>query len=450
MRRPAGVRPSSFCLPPSAGIIPPMHVVIFEGSRWTTFAPVSLSRPVFTLLTGTGTILEKQLRHLRPTRLTFWVRPELAEHCQVRLVPNMPCPADVNVPLGDEPALLMSGRSVPLSRFEFPPHDAVIAGDGGEDDGDDALIHAAHTRSPGLSPQDVWGRTDRWMKLHDLPHMMSQGRMVDSLWELIHWNEESIVEDATLLRRDGGKHPQHAGPYHLINEEDCWVEEGAKLCPGVVLDASKGPVIIGKDAYIGANSVLNGPCFVGAHTFVRPLSLIRAGTSIGPFCNVGGEVSNAIILGYSNKAHDGYLGDSYIGKWVNLGAGTCTSNLKNTYGEIAVPLGGGRSLPTGRVKLGALIGDHTKTAILTRLTAGSYVGFCSMLAGPKPPPRFVPSYTFFGDAGLEAYRLDKAIDVTRKVYSRRDRIFTAADEHLMRYVAAEAPRVENAAAGQCG
>jgi UDP-N-acetylglucosamine diphosphorylase/glucosamine-1-phosphate N-acetyltransferase len=367
------------------------------------------------------------------------------EHCQVRIVPTMPCPTDVNVPLGDEPALLISGRSVPLSRFEFPPHEAVMVGE----DERGPLIHAAYVTAPGLAPDDVWHRTDLWMRLNDLPHMMPQSRMVESLVELIHWNEESLVEDATLLRRDGGKHPQHAGPYHLINEEDCWVEEGATISPGVVLDASKGPVIIGKDAYIGANSVLNGPCFIGAHTFVRPLSLIRAGTSVGPFCNVGGEISNAIILGHSNKAHDGYLGDSYLGKWVNLGAGTCTSNLKNTYGEISVPLGGGRSIPTGRIKLGALVGDHVKTAVLTKLTAGSYVGFCSMLAGKEPPPRFVPSYTFIGDAGPEPYRLEKAIDVTRKIYARRDRHFSDADEHLMRYVAAEAPKLEGAPAGQC-
>jgi UDP-N-acetylglucosamine diphosphorylase/glucosamine-1-phosphate N-acetyltransferase len=423
-----------------------MHVVIFEGSRWTTFAPVALSRPVFTLLTGTGTILEKQLRHLRPTRVTLWVRPELEEHCRVRIVPAMPCPTQVNVPIDDEPAFLISGRSVPLSRFEYPPHPAVMLGE----DERGQLIHAALVRAPGLSPHDVWARTDRWTKFLDLPQMMPQGRMVDSLWELIHWNEESLTDDATLLRRTGTKHPQKAGPYHMLNDEDCWVEEGATLCPGVVLDASKGPVIVAGHAYVGANSVLNGPCFIGAHTFVRPLTLIRAGTSIGPFCNVGGEVSNAIILGNGNKAHDGYLGDSYLGKWVNLGAGTTTSNLKNTYGEISLPMGGGRTIPTGRIKLGVLMGDHTKTAILTRLTAGSYVGFCSMLAGQAPPPRFVPSYTFWGDGPPQPYRLDKAIEVTRKVYGRRDRHFTDADERLMRYVAAEAPKVEFAAAGACG
>src|SRR5437763_4018609 len=112
-----------------------------------------------------------------------------------------------------------------------------------------------------------------------------------------------------------------------------------------------------------------------------PLACIRPGTSIGQLSKVGGEVSMSIILGNSNKAHHGYLGDSYLGKWVNLGAGTTTSNLKNTYGEITVKRGG-KEFPTGRRTLGALVGDHTKTSILTRLVTGSYIGFYTSLAGP--------------------------------------------------------------------
>src|SRR4051812_4667935 len=106
-----------------------MHVVIFEGTRWQTFAPISLSRPLFTLATGMGTLLDKQIRHLRPTRLTLWVRPEMIDYCKQRVVPEMPVPCAVNVPLDEEPAMMVSARTIHLGRFEIPPHDAVIADD---------------------------------------------------------------------------------------------------------------------------------------------------------------------------------------------------------------------------------------------------------------------------------------------------------------------------------
>jgi UDP-N-acetylglucosamine diphosphorylase/glucosamine-1-phosphate N-acetyltransferase len=417
-----------------------MHVVIFEGSRWHTFAPLSLSRPVFMLKTGMGTLLDKQIRHLRPTRLSLWVRPEQESFVRERVVPKLKIPTTVNQPLDDEPALLVSGRTVHFAQYEYPPHPGVST------DGEGDLVRSAYVQMPGLAPTDVARRTDRWLKIFDLPHMMPQSRMVETLWDLISWNEESLVEDAMQFRDTGATKTKPAGPYHMANDEEVFLGEGAKIAPGAVLDASKGPVVVDHHATIGANAVLQGPCYIGPYAEVRAVSLIRPGTSIGIMSKVGGEVSNSIVLGYSNKAHDGYLGDSYVGKWVNLGAGTCTSNLKNTYGEITMDMGR-EKVHTGRRRLGSLIGDHTKTAILTRLMTGTYVGFCSMLAGTAAPPRFVPSYTFLTDGGAEPYRLDKAIEVTQRVFARRDREWTATDEQIMRYVAETAPSIEGAAAG---
>ena len=149
-----------------------MHVVIFEGSLWPTFAPVSLSRPVFTLVSGISTLLEKQVRHLKPTRLTLWVRPELEEHCRVRIVPDQPVPTDVNVPLGDEPALLLSGRTVLFNDYEIPGEQSVVTdpADGGGD-----IVRAAWVSDPGLAPDDVMRRTDRWLRLKDLPAPCRRG-----------------------------------------------------------------------------------------------------------------------------------------------------------------------------------------------------------------------------------------------------------------------------------
>jgi UDP-N-acetylglucosamine diphosphorylase/glucosamine-1-phosphate N-acetyltransferase len=411
---------------------PPAHVVIFEGSRWDAFAPLSLSRPVFCLATGSSSLLQKQLRHMAPKRLTLWVRPELESFCRERVLPHLEIRTEVNQPLDDEPALLLNGRTVHFGAFEYPPHEAVVVDEG-------EVVRLALARRPGLGPRDVLDRTDRWLGLLDLPHTMPQSRLVDSLWDLIYWNDESLVEDFADLHCTGAPRPQ--GPFHVLGEESVWFGQHVKLEPGCVLDGGKGPVMIGDSATIGANSVLRGPCSIGPHARIKPLTQIYAGTSIGPGCTVGGEVSHSIMLGHSNKSHEGFLGHSYVGKWANLGSGTTTSNLKNTYGEVRARVGS-REVATGRQFVGAVIGDHSKTAVLTRLGAGTYVGFFSMLAGSGVAPQSVPSFTFWTDRGTEPYRMDKAIEVTRRVFARRERSLTETDQQIMRYVAQAAPTIE--------
>ncbi len=415
-----------------------MHVVIFEGSRWKTFAPVALGRPVFMLASGLSTLLAKQIRHLNPTRLSLWVRPELAEACRQRIVPKLGMPATVNEPLDNEPALLINGRSLHLKKFTPPDAPAVSL-----DDGDD-VIAWARVQQPGLGPQDVFDRSQAWIALRQLPAGNSQSRVAATLADLIHWNEDSIVADSTSL---GRSQPHPAGPWHLLNEPNIRLGQGVKLSPGCVLDGSRGPVILDEGAAIGPNAVLQGPCYIGPYCEIRPLAIIQPGTSLGTMCRVGGEVKNSILFGYSNKAHEGYLGDSYVGKWVNLGAGTTVSNLKNTLGEINARIGL-RNLPTGRRKLGVMIGDHVKTAIGTRMMAGSYLGFCCQLAASQILPGFVPSFTFLTDRDREPYRIDKAIEVITRAFTQKNRSWTDMDEQILRYIAESAvPQVEGSEAG---
>src|SRR3954471_21403833 len=169
-----------------------MHVLIFEGSRWPAFAPLSLSRPVFTLVSGMHTLLAKQVRHLKPTRLTLWVRPELEEHCRLRLCPDLGVPATVNTPLDDEPAFLVSGRTLVLSDYTLQSDggEFVAVGSNGQ------FVHEAMGRRPGLAPDDLTHRTERWTSLLGLPRVEAMHRIVESLWDLIHWNEESLISDS--------------------------------------------------------------------------------------------------------------------------------------------------------------------------------------------------------------------------------------------------------------
>ena len=412
-----------------------MHVVIFEGNQWRQFAPLSLSRPTFQLCCGAGTLLQKQIRATQPTRLTLWVRPGFEAYCRQYVLPQLPCPADINTPIDDEPVLLLSGRTLHLTRFEFEHSPYVVV----DQASSGPVIRQAWTHDPGLSPDDLFNRTPRWMQLFDLPHSMPQSRLPEYIWDLISWNEEAIVADS--IARQEPSQPKPAGPYHLVEESNISLGIGVKLAPGCVLDASKGPIILGNQVSVGANAVVQGPCYIGSNTQISPLATIRHGVSIGSMCKIGGEISNSIILDYTNKPHDGFLGDSYIGEWVNLGSGTTTSNLKNTYSQISMSLGG-PPIETGRRFLGAMVGDHTKIAIGTLLMTGSYIGYNSMIATSKYPPKFVPSFTFLTDEGSQPYRLDKVEAAMKEVFNRRHREWTATDELMNRFVMENAKMVE--------
>jgi len=409
-----------------------MHVVIFEGSRWDSFAPLSLSRPAFTLPCGMGALLDKQLQLLQPTRLTLWVRPQLAEFCRQQVVPTLKIPVAVNEPLNDEPALLASGRTLHLAKFEIPDQPAVVVEHG------DVIRFAKVHGMAGMGPKDVFDRSEQWLSLLDLPRTVPQARYVDHVWDLISWNDEALISDFVHWRRG---EPPKEGPWHLISPDSICVGKGAKLFPGCVLDASKGPIVLDDGVSIGANAVLQGPCYIGKYATIHPLALIRPGTTIGMMCKIGGEVSNAIISPYTNKAHEGFVGDSFLGSWVNLGAGTTTSNLKNTYGEITMRIGS-REFKTGRRMLGSIIGDHTKTAIGTRLNTGSYVGYCCLIAGNGLTSNFMPSFSFFTPDGLEKYDLKKAAEVANRVMERRELQWSQIDESILQYVSDVAPTVE--------
>src|SRR5438045_3840146 len=233
-----------------------MHLVVFEASKWDTFAPLTFCRPAFTLLCGTNTLLDKQLRFTKPDRLSLWMRPELAEFCRKNVVPKLKVPTTINQPLDDEAALIMSGRSLHFSRFDVPADPCVTVESGN-------IILKAFTKSPGLSPADAINRTKPWLDLTSLPQVPAQSRLPEYLWDLINWNEEALVADSIHL--EAGYDSKPAGPYHCVSDDNVFINKEVKLSPGVVLDASRGPVMLDRGAVVGANSVLEGPRYVGPH-----------------------------------------------------------------------------------------------------------------------------------------------------------------------------------------
>ncbi|QOJ13825.1 MAG: hypothetical protein HRU75_03835 [Planctomycetia bacterium] len=264
--------------------------------------------------------------------------------------------------------------------------------------------------------------------------------LIDHPWQLALRNAEQIRRDFAAFYRAELSGRVRAGA-HLVATERIFVGADADIRPGAVLDAEAGPVIVERGALVQSNAVLEGPCFVGAGSIVRAGASIREGTTIGPVCKVGGEVEASILHGYANKQHDGFLGHSYVCPWVNLGADTVTSDLKNTYGTIRVFLNG-VGVETGERFVGSIIGDHAKAGIGTILPTGCVVGVAANIFTPGSVPKFVPSFSWVTDAGVAPFRVDKAIEIARTVMARRRVELSALEAERLARVCEDARRVE--------
>ncbi len=257
-----------------------------------------------------------------------------------------------------------------------------------------------------------------------------KGKVISYPWDLVQKNGNEIIND--YLNFTSGKESKNVSDFigvYSQGENNIFISNTANIMPTVVLDASHGPIIIDDNVEIMPQSTIMGPAFIGQNSKVKIGSKIYHDTTIGEVCKVGGEVENSIIHSYSNKQHDGFLGHSYIAQWVNLGAGTNNSDLKNNYGEITVKVNR-RPVNTGLQFVGLIMGDHSKTAIGTQFNTGTVVGISSNIFGEGFPPRYIPSFSWGGSAFLKEYKLEKALEVAELVMKRRDCQLTSALKKL--------------------
>jgi UDP-N-acetylglucosamine diphosphorylase/glucosamine-1-phosphate N-acetyltransferase len=219
----------------------------------------------------------------------------------------------------------------------------------------------------------------------------------------------------------------------LLEDKNIYIAAGAKIKPGVVLDAEDGPIYIDEGATIMANASLQGPLFVGAKSAIKMGAKIYEGTSIGEVCKIGGEVEESIIHSYSNKQHEGFIGHSYLGQWVNIGADSNNSDLKNNYSTVKVYVNG-EMVDSGSLFVGLTMGDHSKCGINTMFNTGTVVGVMSNVFGAGYPDKFIPSFTWGGIESMATYEIDKALEVARRVMARRKMALSAAQEKMLRRV----------------
>lgn len=267
-----------------------------------------------------------------------------------------------------------------------------------------------------------------------------EAEFAETPWSITARIERTLQEDLAVAS-PGERRALAQGEGTAVGEHPVFIDPTASIGPCCVIDATKGAVVIGPRAVVRPFAVLVGPCIVGEGSIVAEHARLKASTVIGPRCRVGGEIGGTIFQGSSNKAHDGHLGDSFVGEWVNIGAGSDNSNLLNTYGEVIVrlePEGG--LVRTGRQFWGSVIGDHAKLAIGTRLMTGTTIGTGAMIALSKPPATLVPRFAWLTDGadGPRSYRFDKFMETARAMMSRRGEVPTPALEARLRELHARA------------
>ena len=256
---------------------------------------------------------------------------------------------------------------------------------------------------------------------------------VQHKWDLFQKNDQALRADFQLLTEDSISEPIPSS-VQVINPENVFIEEGAKL-EFVTLNASTGPIYIGKNAEIMEGSVIRGPFALGEEAQVKMGTKIYGATTIGPHCRVGGEVNNAVMFGYSNKGHDGFLGNAVIGEWCNLGADTNNSNLKNNYGNVKLWNYEVQDYEdTGLQFCGLMMGDHSKCGINTMFNTGTVIGVGCSIFGGGFPKTFLPSFTWGGVTEDTVYQLDKALETMKVVMSRRHIELTEEDADIIKYI----------------
>jgi UDP-N-acetylglucosamine diphosphorylase/glucosamine-1-phosphate N-acetyltransferase len=256
---------------------------------------------------------------------------------------------------------------------------------------------------------------------------------IEHTWDIFAKNGEAIAEDFDLITAGRTSEPIPAS-VNVLNAENIFIEKGAQL-NFVTLNASNGPIYIGKNAEIMEGSVVRGPFALCDSAVLKLATKIYGPTTVGPFSKVGGEVNNSVIFGYSNKGHDGFLGNSVIGEWCNLGADTNNSNLKNNYAEVRLwDYDTQGFAKTGLQFCGLMMGDHSKCGINTMFNTGTVVGVSANIFGSGFPRNFVPSFSWGGSKGFVTYKTSKAFEVAEVVMSRRHEVFTDQDKAILEQV----------------
>ena len=390
-----------------------MNYILFDSDVRDTLLPFTYTKPVADIRIGILTIREKWEKHLGLTTTTITADYLEEKYPMVEMEENIL----INASFCPTESLVEKVKNLSKNEAIFK--------------GEDVL--AFHTTQ---SQEEV--DFDTYTQIEYDEELIQ----IKNTSDIFTHNGKSIQQDFDLITEERTSETIPAG-IQVINPGNIFIEEGAQILFST-LNASEGPIYIGKDALIMENSSIRGPFAMCENAVVKMGTKIYKDTTIGPFSKVGGEISNAVIFGYSSKGHDGYLGNSVIGEWCNLGAGTNNSNLKNNYSEVKLwNYETERFAKTGLQFCGLIMGDHSKCAINTMFNTGTVVGVSANLFGSGFPRNFTPSFSWGGAAGYETFQMNKVSEVVTAVMKRKNLVFDAVDQKILDHIFEETKQYRN-------
>jgi len=381
-----------------------MNYILFDGTVRNALLPFTFTRPVADIRIGILTIREKWENYLGSTTTTV-----TEEYLQEKY-PMVEMEENVMINASFLPNAVLSEM---ISNLEV--NQAIFKGD---------EVIAFFT-------QDSQEEID--FDTYEIIEFTEDVLTVKNTWDIFQKNDAALREDFELLTEDRKSQPIPKS-VNVISPENIFIEEGAKL-EFVTLNASTGPIYIGRNSEIMEGSVIRGPFALCEGAQVKLATKVYGATTVGPHSRIGGEVNNSVMFGYSNKGHDGFLGNSVLGEWCNIGADSNNSNLKNNYEEVKLwSYETENFAKTGLQFCGLMMGDHSKCGINTMFNTGTVVGVSANIFGSGFPRNFVPSFSWGGASGFSTYITKKAFETTRIVMSRRNVAFDEIEQKILEHV----------------
>jgi UDP-N-acetylglucosamine diphosphorylase/glucosamine-1-phosphate N-acetyltransferase len=381
-----------------------MNYILFDGPARIALLPFTYTRPVADIRIGILTIREKWEKYLGSTTTTLTEEYLSDKYPMVELEENVMINASY-LPNANLVEIISNLKS----------NQAVFKGD---------TVIAFFTND---SQEEVD------FDQYEIIEFTDDCLTVENTWDIFAKNDTAIREDFALLTEDRTSQPIPKS-VNVISPENIFVEEGAKM-EFVTLNASTGPIYIGKNTEIMEGSVIRGPFALCEEAQLKLATKVYGATTVGPHCRIGGEINNSVLFGYSNKGHDGFLGNSVLGEWCNIGADSNNSNMKNNYEEVKLWSFETESFAkTGLQFCGLMMGDHSKCGINTMFNTGTVVGVNANIFGSGFPRNFVPSFSWGGASGFVTYQTHKAFDVAKIAMGRRHVEFTDQDKAILEHV----------------